>query len=118
MELIGKPFTLDALATKLRMVLESPLSLNARLVDVVFWDRDLLPLRARSDRRFHHLSSTGGKVGNASFRAGASHLGGGRMAQRDLFRSAPAPWNVGRIIGAKPPFKPKHIWAIREHLEM
>ena len=38
------------------------------------------------------------------------------MAQRDLFRSAPAPWNVGRIIGAKPPFKPKHVWAIREHL--
>ena len=23
------------------------------------------------------------------------------------------PWNLGRLIGPKPPFKPKHIWAIR-----
>jgi integrase len=23
------------------------------------------------------------------------------------------PWNAGRIIGAKPPLKPKHIWALR-----
>ena len=38
------------------------------------------------------------------------------MAQRDLFRSAPRPWNTGRIIGAKPPFKPKHVWAIRQQL--
>ncbi len=27
------------------------------------------------------------------------------------------PWNVGRLIGPKPPFKPKHIWAIRTHLQ-
>ena len=38
------------------------------------------------------------------------------MAQRDLFRVNPRPWNTGRFIGAKPPFKPKHVWAIREHL--
>ena len=38
------------------------------------------------------------------------------MAQRDLFRSSPRPWNTGRIIGAKPPFKPKHVWAIRQQL--
>jgi integrase len=23
------------------------------------------------------------------------------------------PWNAGRVIGAKPPLKPKHIWALR-----
>ena len=39
------------------------------------------------------------------------------MAQRDLFRSPPRPWNTGRIIGAKPPFKPKHVWAIRQQLK-
>ena len=39
------------------------------------------------------------------------------MAQRDLFRSTPRPWNSGRIIGAKPPFKPKHVWAIRQQLK-
>ena len=39
------------------------------------------------------------------------------MAQRDLFRSTPRPWNTGRIIGAKPPFKPKHVWAIRQQLK-
>ena len=38
------------------------------------------------------------------------------MAQRDLFRSPPPAWNAKRIIGAKPPFKPKHVWAIRQQL--
>ena len=27
------------------------------------------------------------------------------------------PWNHGRLIGPKPPFKPKHIWAIRTRLQ-
>ena len=38
------------------------------------------------------------------------------MAQVDLFRMPNRPWNSGRIIGAKPPFKPKHIWGIRQQL--
>lgn len=29
------------------------------------------------------------------------------MAQRDFFRSPPPAWNARRIIGPKPPFKPK-----------
>ena len=28
-----------------------------------------------------------------------------------------APWNHGRMIGPKPPLKPKHIWAIRTRLQ-
>lgn len=28
------------------------------------------------------------------------------------------PWNKGKLIGQKSPFKPKDIWAIRVHLEM
>jgi hypothetical protein len=39
------------------------------------------------------------------------------MPQLDLFRSPPRPWNSGRIIGPKPPFKPKHVWAIRQQLK-
>lgn len=27
------------------------------------------------------------------------------------------PWNLGRLIGPKPPFKPKHIWAIRTRMQ-
>ncbi len=27
------------------------------------------------------------------------------------------PWNLGRIIGPKPPLKPRHIWAIRTCLQ-
>lgn len=27
------------------------------------------------------------------------------------------PWNAARIIGPKPPLKPKHIWAIRQQLK-
>ena len=26
-------------------------------------------------------------------------------------------WNAGRVVGAKPPLKPKHIWAIRQQLK-
>jgi integrase len=39
------------------------------------------------------------------------------MAQLDLFRVRKRPWNSGRIIGAKPPLKPKHIWGIRQQLK-
>lgn len=28
------------------------------------------------------------------------------------------PWNKGRLIGQKPPLKPKHVWAIRTKLHM
>ncbi|QRE76774.1 tyrosine-type recombinase/integrase [Methylobacterium aquaticum] len=28
------------------------------------------------------------------------------------------PWNRGRIVGPKPPLKPKHIWALRTHLQL
>jgi hypothetical protein len=27
-----------------------------------------------------------------------------------------APWNKGKVIGAKPPLRPKHVWSIRTHL--
>jgi len=39
------------------------------------------------------------------------------MAQFDLFLPPKRPWNTGRIIGPKPPFKPKHIWGIRQQLK-
>ena len=39
------------------------------------------------------------------------------MPQLDLFRPQTRPWNSGRIIGPKPPFKPKHVWAIRQQLK-
>jgi integrase len=37
--------------------------------------------------------------------------------QRDLFRLPRTPWNSGRLIGPKAPFKPKHVWAIRQQLK-
>ncbi len=39
------------------------------------------------------------------------------MAQGDLFKFPKKPWNAGRIVGAKAPLKPKHIWAIRQQLK-
>jgi hypothetical protein len=30
----------------------------------------------------------------------------------------PAPWNRGKLIGAKPPLRPKHIWSIRTKLQV
>jgi integrase len=28
------------------------------------------------------------------------------------------PWNKGKLIGAKPPLRPKHVWAIRSKLQL
>ncbi len=32
-------------------------------------------------------------------------------------RQTREPWNKGKLIGQKPPLKPKEIWAIRIHLQ-
>ena len=36
----------------------------------------------------------------------------------DCFSPVPrrAPWNKGKLIGAKPPLQPKHVWSIRTRL--
>jgi integrase len=28
------------------------------------------------------------------------------------------PWNKGKVIGAKPPLRPKHVWAVRTRLQL
>src|SRR5258705_7066424 len=28
------------------------------------------------------------------------------------------PWNKGKLIGAKPPLRPKHVWSIRNKLQI
>ncbi|MEY9137054.1 hypothetical protein ABIE79_008521 [Bradyrhizobium diazoefficiens] len=28
------------------------------------------------------------------------------------------PWNKGKIVGAKPPLRPKHVWSIRTKLQV
>src|SRR2546430_14152550 len=33
-----------------------------------------------------------------------------------LKSSTRAPWNKGKLIGAKPPLRPKHVWSIRTRL--
>jgi integrase len=30
----------------------------------------------------------------------------------------PAPWNKGKLVGPKPPLRPKHVWAIRTKLQL
>lgn len=32
--------------------------------------------------------------------------------------SARVPWNRGKMIGAKPPLRPKHVWSIRTKLQV
>jgi hypothetical protein len=29
-----------------------------------------------------------------------------------------APWNKGKLTGAKPPLRPKHVWSIRTKLQI
>jgi integrase len=40
--------------------------------------------------------------------------------QDDTTQLAPkrAPWNKGKLTGAKPPLRPKHVWAIRTRLQI
>ena len=40
------------------------------------------------------------------------------MPVEDCISQAPArtPWNKGKLIGAKPPLRPKHVWSIRTRL--
>jgi len=33
-------------------------------------------------------------------------------------RRGRVPWNKGRLIGPKPPLKPKYVWGIRIHLQL
>jgi integrase len=33
-------------------------------------------------------------------------------------RTSRTPWNKGKIIGAKPPLRPSHVWSIRTKLQM
>jgi hypothetical protein len=41
------------------------------------------------------------------------------MTDAAIAISAPhIPWNKGKIIGAKPPFRPKHVWTIRTKLQV
>jgi len=35
----------------------------------------------------------------------------------DLPAPKPAPWNKGKLMGAKPPLRQKHVWAIRSMLQ-
>ncbi len=33
-------------------------------------------------------------------------------------KSLRAPWNKGKLIGAKPPLRSKHVWSIRTRLQV
>jgi integrase len=44
------------------------------------------------------------------------------MLSQDQVNATPAPkrvpWNKGKIMGAKPPLRPKHVWSIRTKLQI
>src|SRR6476619_1300132 len=45
------------------------------------------------------------------------------MAMHDQVNATPTPhnrvpWNKGKVTGAKPPLRPKHVWSIRTRLQM
>jgi hypothetical protein len=44
------------------------------------------------------------------------------MNDNDLHIKKPSqrrePWNKGRLIGPKPPLRPKHVWTIRTKLQL
>src|SRR5436305_13337838 len=44
------------------------------------------------------------------------------MSMQDQLNATPksrrVPWNKGKLTGAKPPLRPKHVWAIRTKLQI
>src|SRR5215217_8689614 len=44
------------------------------------------------------------------------------MAMQDQVNATPkpkrVPWNKGKLTGAKPPLRPKHVWSIRTKLQV
>src|SRR5438046_9353166 len=44
------------------------------------------------------------------------------MTMQDQVKAVPAPkrvpWNKGKLTGAKPPLRPKHVWSIRTKLQI
>ena len=40
------------------------------------------------------------------------------MPERKFTASKRMPWNKGKLIGAKPPLRPKHVWSIRTELQV
>jgi hypothetical protein len=44
------------------------------------------------------------------------------MAMQDQVNATPepkrVPWNKGKLTGAKPPLRPKHVWSIRTKLQI
>lgn len=39
------------------------------------------------------------------------------QANATLTPHKPSPWNKGKLTGAKPPLRPKHVWSIRTKLQ-
>src|SRR3989304_2838660 len=45
------------------------------------------------------------------------------MTMQDLVNTTPtaakrSPWNKGKLTGARPPLRPKHVWSIRTRLQL
>src|SRR5689334_10931509 len=60
---------------------------------------------------------------NSSFRKMALLINRGDTAMTDLASFLPnavrrEPWNKGKLIGPKPPLRPKHVWSIRTKLQI
>ena len=84
------------------------------------------PRPANSDFWQRHDRSAS-KADVYSLRNPARHPGHASPTQEDDHKtqaqttsSAPRrqPWNKGKLIGQKPPLRPKHVWSIRTRLQM
>ncbi len=42
----------------------------------------------------------------------------GTIPNADSPAASRIPWNKGKLVGPKPPLQPKHVWAIRTHLQV
>ena len=41
-----------------------------------------------------------------------------KFARSEAYKQIREPWNKGKAIGARPPLRPKHVWAVRTRLQL
>ena len=41
-----------------------------------------------------------------------------QISENAIATAKRTPWNKGKLTGAKPPFRPKHVWSIRTKLQV
>jgi hypothetical protein len=70
---------------------------------------------SETGREFNRLSAIGAKLTVSQLWRQTMNDNEGTIVKLPVRR---IPWNKGKLIGAKPPLRPSHVWSIRTKLQI